>query len=200
MTSLWIRGTSGYPIQFHIDVEVISSDTYFLNATLFTNVMITNVHFSEIIFNIDDVESSNKYQIFYYEWINNRYGGFKAIPEEFVDNFIMGVKSFQTNDSLCGFEYQWEFVNNTGVHGVELLDSWTIGNYCGFSQSTTSVLYISTWLCEAPYLYFNTTTQLCQNLCGQYYFENNNITECQKCSNDFCYQCDSMANSTCIDC
>jgi hypothetical protein len=80
MTSLWIRGTFGLPIEFHINVEVITSDTYLLNATLERNVMITNVHFSEVIFNIDDVESSNRYQIFYYEWVNDRYGGFKAIP------------------------------------------------------------------------------------------------------------------------
>lgn len=30
-------------------------------------------------------------------------GGFTTIPQEFVDNFIMGLTSFETVDGYCGF-------------------------------------------------------------------------------------------------
>lgn len=65
--------------------------------------MITNIHFSQIIFNSDDVQSSKKYFIVYETWINDMNGGFIEIPQEFVDNFIMGVTAFETVDGRCGF-------------------------------------------------------------------------------------------------
>lgn len=169
MTSLWIQGTFGEPLQFHITPTVLSTNMYKLNATLLTNVMVTNVHFSEVIFNTVDIESSNKYQVVYYEWINDMNGGWRSLPIEFVDNFIMGVTAFETTDAHCGFEYQWEFANSSGIFGVQVQNSWTLTNTCGFSWSQTSVLYISTWLCTSPYVYFNITTQMCQDFCGGFY-------------------------------
>lgn len=56
--------------------------------------MITNVHFSQVIFNTIDIESSNRYQVVYYQWDNDMNGGWKSLPYEFVDNFIMGVTAF----------------------------------------------------------------------------------------------------------
>jgi hypothetical protein len=70
-------------------------------------VLVTNVHFSEIIFNSDDVQSSEKYFIVYKLWYNDMNGGFIDIPQEFVDNFIMGITTFEAIKSNCGFEYQW---------------------------------------------------------------------------------------------
>ena len=63
MTSLWIAasfqsGSTRYPIQFHIDTQIINSTHYMWNATLRTQVLITNVHFSQVIFNSIDVQSS----------------------------------------------------------------------------------------------------------------------------------------------
>lgn len=75
--------------------------------------MVTNVHFSQVIFNSDDVQSSEKYFIVYSLWYNDQGGGFITIPQEFVDNFIMGVTTFECKDAACGFEYQWEFTNKT---------------------------------------------------------------------------------------
>jgi hypothetical protein len=73
------------------------------------------------------------------KWYNDLEGGFLAIPVEFVDNFIMGVTAFEVTDASCGFEYQWQFANNTNngtvEFGVEILRSWTINNKCGFSWS-----------------------------------------------------------------
>jgi len=77
------------------------------NITMYKKVLVTNVHFSELIFNSDDVESSKKYFIVFQKWYNGKDGGFISIPIEFVDNFIMGVTSFETTDAGCGFEYQW---------------------------------------------------------------------------------------------
>ena len=56
--------------------------------------MITNLHFSMVVFNSDDVQSSEKYFIVYNLWYNGRYGGFIPIPQEFIDNFIMGITTF----------------------------------------------------------------------------------------------------------
>jgi len=90
-----------------------------------------------IIFNSDDIQKSNKYYVIFGKWYNDINGGWTEIPQAFVDNFIMGVTSFETIDGHCGFEYQWEFANNsvTGVFGVELLRSWTLTDTCGFSWS-----------------------------------------------------------------
>jgi hypothetical protein len=137
-----------------------------------SKVSVTNVHFSEVIFNADDVESSQKYSVVYETWNNDANGGFRAFPIEFRDNFIMGVTSFEVSKANCGFEYQWEYATQTvgGVteDGINVLLSWTLTNTCGFSLSVSSVLYMMTWQCDPPFLYFNLTTRLCQTLCGGY--------------------------------
>ena len=74
---------------------------------MYQNCLVTNVHFSEIIFNSDDVQSSDKYFIVFAKWYNDIDGGFLEIPIAFVDNFIMGVTAFEMTDTFCGFEYQW---------------------------------------------------------------------------------------------
>ncbi len=108
MTSLWIRGSFGsspnyYPVQFHIYTGIVNESFYWWNVTLRVKVLITNVHFSQIVFNTNDVESSKKYFIVYAKWYNDKNGGFLEIPQEFVDNFIMGITSFETVDGYCGF-------------------------------------------------------------------------------------------------
>ena len=45
MTSLWIRA-SGTPLEFKIYPSVVNSSHYMWNVTLYTNVLVTNVHFS----------------------------------------------------------------------------------------------------------------------------------------------------------
>ena len=41
--------------------------------------------------------------IFFSKWYNDMNGGFLPIPIEFIDNFIMGVTSFEQTDAACGF-------------------------------------------------------------------------------------------------
>jgi hypothetical protein len=80
MTSLWIRGAYGNFVKFHISTGIVDENFYYWNATLETMVLVTNVHFSQIIFNTNDVQSSKKYFIVYETWINDMNGGFIEIP------------------------------------------------------------------------------------------------------------------------
>jgi hypothetical protein len=107
MTSLWIRGTFGFPIIFNIEAQVLNQSYYRLNASVYEMTNVTNVHFSLVIFNKDDVESSHKYFVVYEQWQNTANASFLEIPSAFIDNFIMGVTSFQVYDADCQFEYQW---------------------------------------------------------------------------------------------
>jgi hypothetical protein len=209
MSSFWVRGTSGTspnfnPVKFHVYTGVVNSSHYFWNATLETQCLVTNVHFSQIIFNSDDVQSSNQYFIVYATWINDLNGGFISIPQEFVDNFIMGITTFETVDARCGFEYQWEFTNGTVngslTFGLELLYSWTLTNTCGFSWSESSIFYMQTWRCDPPFLYFNLTSGLCQTLCGGYTYENPLTFTCEPCVNTLCYQCTDPSKDLCTEC
>ena len=80
ITNLWIQGDFGYPVQMHITPSVINSSHYQWTATLWTQVRITRLQFSQIIFNQDEVANSLQYYIVYEEWINDNNGGFKSIP------------------------------------------------------------------------------------------------------------------------
>ena len=71
MTSLWIQGTYGQPVRFHITPTVISSSIYLLNATIFRSTIISNVHFSQVIFDKTDIQNSGKYQVVYNQWDND---------------------------------------------------------------------------------------------------------------------------------
>jgi len=46
------------------------------NFTLYREIKLTNVHFSQIIFNSDDVEATEKYSIVFEKWYNDEFGGF----------------------------------------------------------------------------------------------------------------------------
>ena len=46
MTSLWVKGTFGTEIQFHVYPEVLNASHYRWNITAWKNVMIERVHFS----------------------------------------------------------------------------------------------------------------------------------------------------------
>ena len=81
MTSLWIQGTFGTLVKFHVYTEVLNATFYMWNVTLEQKVMVTNVHFSLVVFNSDDVLSSEKYFIVYSLWYNDRFGGFISIPQ-----------------------------------------------------------------------------------------------------------------------
>ena len=116
----------------------------------------------------------------------------------------MGVTDFQVTDAACGFEYQWEFANQTVngslTFGVQVLNSWTLTNTCGFSLAENSIFYMMTWQCDPPYNYFNITSRLCQTQCGAFTVESDTNYTCVPCESTTCYQCDSVNKSNCTDC
>ena len=57
-----------------------------------------------------------------------------------------------------------------------------------------------TWQCDAPYLFFNLTSQLCQTDCGAFTVADPTTNTCEPCVNTLCYQCDSGNTSNCTDC
>ncbi len=62
--------------------------------------------------------SSGEY-VFVYEKIDLPYtGGFIPVPEEFIDNFIMGLLDFSTNMTQVILDFQWDFQTINGTHGV----------------------------------------------------------------------------------
>ena len=125
------------------------------NVTIYHRTYITQIGYSLLIFNSDDVQSSEQYYIVYERIYNDVNGGFTAIPAEFTDNFIMGITSFESIKGRCGFEYQWVFSNSTAggttTFGVEILQSVTVNNDCGFSWMESSILYMMTWRCDPPH-------------------------------------------------
>ena len=55
---------------------------------------------------------------------------------------------------------------------------------------------MQTWLCVAPYTFFNLTSSLCQDFCGGYTFENETTNTCETCDNNNCYQCVNLNNTS----
>lgn len=54
-----------------------------------------------------------------YERIDLPYtGGFIPVPVEFIDNFIMGLLDFSTNQTQTVLVFSWIFNYVDGVHGV----------------------------------------------------------------------------------
>lgn len=68
------------PIDLAIQYNIESEKTYKLSATLSTMVIIQKIHFSQIVYNSDDVESSKKYVIVYQLWVTTNMGGFLPFP------------------------------------------------------------------------------------------------------------------------
>lgn len=73
-----------------------------------------------IIYDMDDVESSKRYFIVTEKIDYPIEGGFYEIPEEFVDNFIMGFIDFSTERGKSVLHYNWEFVTVDGVFGAQV--------------------------------------------------------------------------------
>ena len=108
--ALDIVGTNSqtsYPIDLRVSATVLSEETYEFKATLSYNVHITLIHFSQIMFDQEDVKSSNKYFIVTEYYDIPQEGGFIEIPEEFKDNFILGLTDFTTEVGKAALYYNW---------------------------------------------------------------------------------------------
>jgi hypothetical protein len=113
----------------------------------------------------------------------------------------MAVTDFNTIDGQCGFEYQWVYVTSPAF-GVSILLSVQKSGMCGFAQMTSTIFYIKTWQCDPPYYYFNLTTNMCQDACGDYNYENSTDYTCDLCVNFKCLSCNnpSFLSPDCTDC
>ena len=103
MTSLYITGpnedhtdpSSFVPLNIKVFGEIVSSSQYSMQATTESMMTISKFHFSQIFFNQRDVQSSLKYVLVYNKLeVDNIQGQFIPIPQEFVDNFILGITDF----------------------------------------------------------------------------------------------------------
>lgn len=146
-----------------------------MKAVLSTQVRITVLHFSQIMFDVKDVESSKKYYIVTEFYDVPVEGMFIPIPEEFVDNFILGLTDFSTVRGKSALHYNWYFQTVDGVFGVQVNESipyiWR-NDYCTVTRAGTMVFYMKTWQCPEGYDFFNLTNNMCQDMCGDYYYEN----------------------------
>ena len=58
--------------------------------------------------------------IVYEHYDLNSTGGFIEVPEEFVDNMILGFVDFSTERTKAALYFNWEFMNVSGVHGINV--------------------------------------------------------------------------------
>ena len=71
---------------------------------------------------------------------------------------------------------------------------------CGLNYTRSTLFYIKTWKCVAPYYYFNITTNLCQDACASYYYENITVSGCDACYYT-CFNCSTGGVATaCTSC
>ena len=176
-------------------------DTYKISLTLSYNTKISLCSFSMIMFDSKDVESSEKYFIMTDRIDYPTEGGFFEFPQEFTDNFFMGFIDFSTPRGQSVLHYNWEFGYVNGVYGVivdeSLPNDWPRLGVYALSRQGTMIFYMKTWQCPPNYDYFNLTTNLCQDMCGGYYFENTAILQCGTCS----YSClDCGSPNDCLVC
>ena len=80
---------------------------------------IFDLGFSQIIFNTEDVRSSLKYEIVYQRLdVDLNVNSFMEIPEEFVDNFMLGLTDFSADKGFSILDFQWEFATVGGDFGI----------------------------------------------------------------------------------
>ncbi len=71
---------------------------------------------------------------------------------------------------------------------------------CGTTSHLSTVFYIKTYKCQSPYVYYNATSDLCQDGCSDYFLANTATILCQACHYT-CQKC-TLANSisSCSQC
>lgn len=114
ITSLCVLANSTTPFKLNIQYQIINSTFYSWTATVFQYSTVTKLHFSEIIFNENDVTSSKLYTIVNNFWISNGSANYQPFPAELVDNMMLGLTDFGTANGSCGLDYNWNFYSNMG--------------------------------------------------------------------------------------
>ena len=96
ITSLFVQGTNDpsppyNPLDLATTTTILTNETYKLNVTFSIKASLTRLHFSMVIFDEKDVESSYTYQIVYSRVSLPTSGGFISIPAQFFSNTIVGL-------------------------------------------------------------------------------------------------------------
>ena len=133
-----------------------------MRVDLTTQVNIARLHFSQIMVDIEDVESSNTYVVVVDQIDFPEEGGFLNVPQEFIDNFIIGLLDFSTNQTQAALYFNWEFISSPtfGVE-VELSVPYASLQYqSALTRQGVTLFYIKTWYSPALY-YLNLATDLC---------------------------------------
>jgi hypothetical protein len=104
LCSFEINATTASAMDFTVVVGVLNSSHYRWTVTIDRNAYVGKVHFSLIVFNEDDVKSSKKYAIAFYEWVsyNADNYSFTPFPRELVGNMITALVDFNATRGGCG--------------------------------------------------------------------------------------------------
>lgn len=118
---------------------------------------------------------------------------------------ILALTDFGSENGTCGLDYNWNFDNNVGgiPHVIAFDASDPSPNStatAGLNYLKSTLFYIKTWNCASPYIYFNLTSELCQNGCASYYYANSTVGTCTPCHYS-CYNCTLQDSQTsCSQC
>lgn len=75
-----VYANSTAPFKLEISYEILNSTFYSWTAKVYQYSTVTKLHFSEIIYNEDDVMGSKLYTIVNYNWISDGLTNYKAFP------------------------------------------------------------------------------------------------------------------------
>ena len=84
---------------------------------------------------------------------------------------MCGLSYFGAPSGSCGLDYEWNYVNDIGgsLESIKVRVSNPTGASdanCGLNFEQTSLFYLKTWNCPGANVYFNLTTDKCQNACA----------------------------------
>ena len=135
------------------------------------------------MFDINDVQKSYEYVIVTDQIDVPGTGQFIEVPQEFVDNFIMGLLDFSAAQHASVLDFNWEFFDNAGTYGVQVAASVPESDLIqsALTRQGVTLFYIKTWICPDTYV-FDEGSNLCV-LCS--------IANCITCGDtSTCILCD----------
>lgn len=105
------------PLILSLDVKtkVLTNSTYEINITFALKMSLKKIHFSQIIFDQNGIDSSMLYQVIFYYHDFPTLGGSLPVQFQFMENFIIGlleIKSGQKKATLS-FDITYRY-NATG--------------------------------------------------------------------------------------
>ena len=128
-----------------------------------------------------------KYSLEYESFDVYNAGGFHPIPQEFVNNLIVGFVDFSSYRSMAIFQTSCTYETVSGQFGLKFPERITNpvrpheGNFT-VTRVKYALFYIKTWYCPDDTPLFDHTTQLC-TICT--------IPDCKICFNvTYCGSCD----------